>query len=153
MMSSTIIVGKVTDAHAYLSNDQSDIYSEFTLCIDQVLKNGGDSAVRPGDSISVERKGGRLRFPSGKVVASITNHQQLPRVGRRYVLFLTHAFPMGGEIPDFYILTGYELTNSHVYPLDTVAPTHPFNIYKGVDESVFLSELRDAIASTTSLVR
>jgi hypothetical protein len=153
MMSSAVIVGKVTDAHAYLSNDQSDIYSEFTLYIDQVLKNGADSRVGPGDSINVERKGGRLRFPSGKIVVSITNHQQLPRVGRRYVLFLTHAFPMGGEITDFYILTGYELANSHVYPLDAVAPAHPFNIYKGADESVFLRELRDAIASATSLVR
>lgn len=49
----------------------------------------------------------------------------MPIVGKKYVFFLTHKFPLyGKQNPDLYILTGYELTNGIVSPLDAANGEH-----------------------------
>lgn len=141
--SQAVIIGNVVDAQAHLSDDKADVYSEFTVRVDEVLKNDNRIPIAHGSSINVERKGGRVRFPSGHIVVSYTNHQRMPHAGGRYVLFLTHDFPMGGSYEqDFYIITGYELRASRVFPLDSVLSGHPITAYNGVDESSFLRDLR-----------
>jgi hypothetical protein len=144
--SAAVIIGEITDAQAYLSDDQTNIYSEFAVRIDEVLKSDRRIILNPSSSVTVERAGGRVRFPSGKLAVSIINHQQMPRVGRRYVLFLTHDFLMGGEYDqDFFILTGYELRDGRVFPLDKTLPGHPITAYKGADQTSFMRDLLIAI--------
>ncbi len=96
--SSAVIIGEVTAAEAHLSSDETKIYSEFTVQVDKVLKNDQRIALTPDSKITVERPGGRVRFPSGKIVIAAVSNQDLPRIGRRYVLFLTHDFIMGGRV-------------------------------------------------------
>ena len=144
--SSAVIIGEIIDAQAQLSADQTNIYSEFVVRADSVLKNDVKNPLKMTDAIIVERLGGRVRFPSGKVVVSMVNHQDMPRVGGRYVLFLTHNFPMGGEYDkDLLILTGYELRGGRVFPLDKTVPGHPIAIYKGIDEKSFMKDLASAL--------
>ncbi|MGH9908386.1 MAG: hypothetical protein ACRD8U_22710 [Pyrinomonadaceae bacterium] len=139
--SSAVIIGEITDAQAHLSEDQTKIYSEFVVRLEGVFKKD-KNPLNVGDSITVERVGGRVRFPSGKLAVSMVNHQDMPRVGVRYVLFLTHNFPMGGEYDnDYFILTGYELRGGRVFPLDKPLPGHPITAYKGTDEKFFISDL------------
>lgn len=137
--SSAVVIGEITDAQAHLSEDGTNIYSEFVVQVEQILKN--DNQVPIGNSIAVERSGGRVRLPSGKVVTARTNHQDLPRIGRRYVLFLTHDFSSGVNTESLNILTGYELRENRVFPLDKLGPKHPINSYKGADEASFLNDL------------
>jgi hypothetical protein len=143
--STAVVVGEITRAQAYLSEDQTNIYSEFNLRVDQVLKNDDATSINIGDKIVIQRKGGRVRFPSGKIAASMVNHQDMPLVNRRYVVFLTHSFPMGGLIEDFYLLTAYELCDGRVYPLDKPPAGHPIAAYKGIDETSFLNDLQKAL--------
>jgi hypothetical protein len=144
--SAAIAVGQITQARGYLSEDQTDVYSEFTIRVDEVLKNENQNTNSVGEILVAERKGGRVRLPSGKIAVSLVNHQDMPRVGSRYVLFLTHNFPLGGQIEDYYLLTGYELRGGHVFPLDNVPPGHPIAAYNGVDEMLFMADLRVAVA-------
>jgi hypothetical protein len=137
--SSAVIIGDITDAQAYLSEDGTNIYSEFVVQVQQILKN--DNQVPIGNSIAVERLGGRVRLPSGKIVTARTNHQDLPRIGRRYVLFLTHDFSSGVNAESLNILTGYEVRDGRVFPLDKLGPKHPINSYKGADEASFMNDL------------
>ena len=77
----------------------------------------------------------------------------MPRLGKRYVLFLTHNFPYGAEDEqDYYILTAYELTGGHVIPIDNPGGgTHPIaSKYKDADETTFLNDLRLAIKQSLS---
>lgn len=139
--SSAVIIGEITGAEAHLSSDETKIYSEFTVQIDEVLKNDKQVALSPRSKIKVERAGGRVRFPSGKIVTAAVSKQDLPRIGRRYVLFLTHDFIMGGQYAEtLFILTGYELRKGKIFPLDKVSTGHPINSYKGSDEGVLFKE-------------
>jgi hypothetical protein len=148
-MSAAVIIGEVTDAQAHLSDDQTSIYSEFVIQIHQVLKNDNKASLSQGNSVLVERSGGRVRFPSGKVVVSAINHQDLPRIGKRYLLFLTHEGPDARDYEDFRILTGYELRDGQVFPLDKPGSGHPITAYKGASEMLLLNELAIALADTS----
>lgn len=145
--SAAVIIGDITDAQAQLSDDQTKIYSEFVVQINEVLKNDARAPLGVGRSVIVERSGGRVRFPSGKIVVSLTNHQDLPRIGKRYVLFLNHDSPNGGDSEDLTILTGYELRNGKVFPLDKPGLGHPILAYTGTSEISLLNDLAIALAN------
>jgi hypothetical protein len=137
--STTVIVAEVLDAAAYLSEDKSEVYSEFTVSVKETLKNTSPVSLRTGDPVSLERVGGAVRFPSGHKQLYDVAGQNMPRVGRSYVFFLNCS----EEGQNCGIVTAYELKGGRVAPLDS--PDH-FKIYDNVDEVGFLKSVRDAIA-------
>lgn len=145
--SSAIVVGKIISADAYLSGDLSNVYSEFVVQIEKVLKDESKISLKGSESVSVERLGGRVRFPSGKFAVSMVSHQDMPRVGVRYVLFLTHDSLEGLEYQNFFILTGYEIKANRVFPLDKPVPGHAMSKYEGTDEDSFMKELTSVLAN------
>jgi hypothetical protein len=146
--SSAVVVGEVTDRKAHLSEDKTAIYSEFEIRIQSILKNDSKIVLSHTGSVTVERYGGRIRFPSGKTVICAIDHQDMPQVGSRYVLFLSNDFPLGGHSDeDFYILMGYELRDGKVFPLDKTYPKHPISAYAGTEESTLFASLSSALAN------
>lgn len=133
--STAIIVGQVTDAKAHLSNDKTGVYSVFTVQVNEVLRNYSKLPLSIASSIEVERDGGRVRFPNGRLLLYVISSYDMPQVGLRYVLFLNTA---DGQ-SDFQILTGYELREGKVHPLDNLPKLYH---YEDADETTFLSELR-----------
>ncbi|HEX5874042.1 MAG TPA: hypothetical protein VFY60_05290 [Pyrinomonadaceae bacterium] len=149
--SAAVGIGTIKQAHAYLTPDKTGIYSEFQVAIETVIKNDPDSPIKGGGMITVERKGGRVRMPSGKIVVSWVSHQNMPRVGGRYVLFLTHDFETPKDTPnDFYLLTGYELRDGQVQLLDDTQPGHPITRYRGATETTLLTDLFNTVARTSN---
>lgn len=136
--SSAIVVGEVIDAHAYLSTDRTAVYSEFTINVDRVLKDS-DAVVIPKSSVIVTRYGGRVQFPDGSIQLLFNTGQGMPRLTRRCVLYLKRTDQ------DFDLLTGYELLGGKVFPLDTGTPN--FSAYENVNESDFLEQIQQKIAS------
>jgi hypothetical protein len=132
-----VVVGTVTDAKAYLSNDKTGVYSAFTVLIDEVLKNPGNLSV--GNLVEVEREGGRVKFPSGRVHLYMVSEQDMPRVGSRYVLFLAET----NTESVFEILTGYEIRESSVYPLDDLPKSRS---HENTTPAKFMNELRLKLA-------
>lgn len=145
--SSVVLVGQITDAHAYLSNDRTGVYSEFTVRVDEVIKNEGPESISAGDSINTERFGGGVRFPSGRIQVHKPRGQGAPRVGRQYVLFLKDIEQGQG----LYLVTGYEIRGRRIMPIDgrTVegGEKTPFDKYKDFDAVAFLAKVRDAVAN------
>jgi hypothetical protein len=84
----------------------------------------------------VERDGGRVRFPNGRLHMYMIADYDMPKVGLRYVLFLNN------DELGFQIITGYELRDGKVYPLDHLPNPR---IYENSDEMDFLSHLRKRI--------
>jgi hypothetical protein len=147
--SDAIVIGDITSAQAYLSPDKTGVYTEYTVRVDEVLKQSSAAPIVIGGFVDAQREGGRVRFPSGRVQSYITHYQGVPVTGRTHVLFLKR-----NEAADvFIILTGYEQSDGHVYPLDGVdlsqgATELPqFAAYKGVNEVTFSRALRSALAA------
>lgn len=144
-LSDAIVIGDVTDAQVHLSNDKSGVYTEFTIRVDEILKDPGGS-LQIGGPILAHRIGGRVRFPSGLVQRYAISYLGMPGANRRYALFLKK----NDDSEAFVILTGYELRAGEVYPLDgasipgraSVLPQ--FVPYQGMDETTFLSRVRTA---------
>ena len=142
--SDAVIIGEVSDAQAYLTSDKTAVYSEFTVRISEVLKNDSRVSLSSGDSITAERPGGRVRYSSGHISRFSITGLGMPRVMRRYVLFLGRNEQEEG----YHLVTGYELHNGRVSPLDaTTSSETDYDAYKNMKEASFLAQVRAAIAA------
>lgn len=148
--SEAILLGTVTDAQAYLSNDKGMVYSEFTLRVEQVFKNDVQAPVSPGHILGVTRRVGRIRYAPRIVARWRVLGQGVPQPGRRYVFFLWEGDRQGA----YSIITAYEFTGAgRVIPLDgAVVETHqsewPFDVYMNAEESRLVRDLETALAQT-----
>lgn len=150
--SEVVILGVVTSRDAYLTEDRTGIYSEFTVLVSEVFKDPTKTIIS-GTPISVNRTGGAVRFKSGKIQKYQIAHQGMPDVAAQYVLFLRKT-----SDGDLLILTGFKLDNGHVTPLDGNENNDPrlvlpFAKYAGTDEAEFLKEVRDPAASSAKGAR
>lgn len=145
--SSAIVVGRVLTSEAQLSEDNTNIYSEFTVKVSDVLKNG-NAQTNPGETIVIERWGGRIRMPSGKIVVAVIDHQEMPQKNKDYIFFLTDRLN-GVKVDDgLYILTAYELRNDKVFPMAAVRKSHSMRAYTGKGASVFFDDLNRLLAES-----
>lgn len=151
--STAIVVGEVVGANAYLSEDKTNVYSEFTVKVEAILKNDPQETLIAGELINTERQGGRVRLPSGHIENFYIAGQAPPLVGKRYVLFLGYnkhdTFNRSVTDPSElsrHILTAYELRAGKVVPLDSAGGKN-FQEHAGKDEIGFLNEIRRLIDS------
>jgi hypothetical protein len=145
--SDLIIEGQVTDSKAFLSNDKSGIYSEFTIAVSKVLKNtAGDSSIKANENMVVERLGGRVRYPSGKIIRYVMSGLGSPSINSKYLFFLTKT-----KENAYRILTGYEFKNDKVFALDGArtfrrsVEKKVFDNHNGRDYESFVNEIKKAI--------
>ena len=145
--SDAVVLGVVTSRDAYLSEDRTGIYSEFTVLVSEIFKDPAKTIIS-GAPISVNRSGGAVRFKSGKIQKYQIAHQGMPDVGAQYVLFLRKT-----SDDDLLILTGFKLVNGHITPLDGNENNDPrlvlpFAKYAGTGDAEFLKEVRDSATSS-----
>jgi hypothetical protein len=139
--SEIVIVGEVLDAQAYVSNNKKGVYSEFTVRVGEVLKNNS-SNITQGSSICIDREGGFVRYKNGKKRLYRIMGQGMPRVGRRYVLFLKNP----EKSPNYDIIRAYELKADGIASLES---SNQFRTYKDMKEAAFLEEVRKAVVQSS----
>jgi hypothetical protein len=142
--SNIIIIGEILGSEAHISNDKSGVYSEFTVRIDELLK-GAKLVLNTGETLFADRTGGIVQYSNGHKRLYSISGQNMPRIGGKYVLFLT----ISNQDQNYHILTGYELLNGKVSPLDE---STRMNVYEGMDETSFLQALREAITQASQVV-
>lgn len=147
-ISDVVVIGEVSDAAAYLSEDKTAVFSEFTIQVNEVLKNSISYPVAPNDTVTALRPGGGVRFPSGKVEKRLVEGRGLPQPTNRYALFLKYD----DLAQAYYIITGYELRGGRVFPLDSIpkygTDKHPLALYAKyaeANEESFLEDVRQAV--------
>jgi hypothetical protein len=138
--SSIVVLGSITAAKAYLSNDRTGVYTEFSLRVEEVIKSDMQSSLVSGCTLEIIRNGGRVKFSNGRLHLYKVSGLEMPRVGARYVFFLM----AGTADQGFEILTAYELRAGKVIPLDKLDQS---KTYQNTDQTVFLNELRIKIAA------
>jgi hypothetical protein len=137
--SDVVILAKVVDAKAYLSDDRKGVYSEFTIRLEKVFKNTSSPLK---EFIVAEREGGIVRFSSGRLLPYRIFRQRLPRPHRKYVFFLKQ----NSQGEDYHIITGYEIRNGRTSPLDEA---EKFAVFNGFDKTEFLNLLEEAITEAS----
>lgn len=138
--SATVVIGKITEAEAHISSNKSGVYSEVVIAVEQIIKD----KVGIKDTVVAEREGGRIRFPSGSIFRYFVDGMGIPKFGHRYLLFLK---PL--EDGDFSIITGYQLLECRVIPLDRSGVVD-FDQYKGAEVTAFLDQVRELITNSKS---
>jgi len=139
--SDLIITGEIVGASAYLSNDKKSVYTEFNVCIEEILKEDALNKMVKGTCIMADREGGYVRYPNGQKIIYRISTRDLPGTGRKYVLFLT----TDKKSPNYAILTGYELTENTFIPIDRDNRPGDFT---GTDMSGFVEAIRGKISNT-----
>lgn len=139
--SDIVVVGTIGSAEAHLSENKKNIFSEFTLIVEEVLKSR-TSVIGQGSALTADRIGGHVIYPNGQKFLYRVVGVNMPQVGSRYLLFLTSKH----NKEDLSILTAYELTETAAVPLDEQLPeTAALN---GVSEKDILQRVRGLIANS-----
>jgi len=141
--SDLVLLGEVTTANGYISNDRTGAYSEFTIRVNDVFKDDGRLS---SSLITAVREGADVQLPSGRIIRYEIVYQGMPRIGQQYLFFLKYS----EQGKDYSILTGYELRKNRVFPLDEA---ERFAAYKKYDESTLLNAVREAIAQPSEKKR
>ena len=148
--SDVIVIGTVREVKAYLSEDRTNVYSEVSLSIEEILKADPQYGLKTGAVVTSDRSGGAVRFPSGKIVRRGFMGRGIPSTGHRYLLFLKDMGDSG-----FSIVTGYELSGKGVVPLDGIEGSDD-SVYKNYErlrntsEASLLDAVRKAISESGS---
>lgn len=144
--SDVIVEAVVADSNAFLSEDKSAVYSEFTILVSKILKVAPGLTVNFGDKLVTERFGGKVRYPSGQVIRWRIALQGIPIVGKRYLFFLAKA-----DQDTYKLLTAYEIHDNKIFALDG-SRTEPrqqggsiFDKHNGKDLSTFMEEVEKAV--------
>lgn len=151
--SAAIIIGNVTSAKAYLSEDKINIYSEFEVANPVVLKNTTSETLGNGKSFFINRFGGGLKFPTGKIIYIYSTYRPMPKVGGKFLFFLDYSSEGG-----FTINTGYELTKTGVIPLDglldkvIVRHLAGMQSFRGISEADLLAQVKEAIQTNSDVM-
>jgi hypothetical protein len=143
--SNAIVLGKVIDRRAVLMDDKAGIYSEFSVKISEIFKDDLKGFFID-QVITTTRRGGAVRFPSGKIQKYTITSQGYPQQGKVYLLFLKRD-----EVGDYSIFTGYDVNGSVVQPLDGKRnlpknePDIQFGIYRGASFESLRNALQKAL--------
>lgn len=153
--SDAVIIGEVTKAKAYLSEDKTSIYSEFDVSRPEVLKNTTSESITTKTPIAITRGGGGVKLPSGKIIFNFSLATRMPKVGKKYLFFLKYSVETG-----FSIITAYELTQGQVSPLDGVTPEGNVirqyagqQSFKGMSEADFITQVKEAIEKNSDVMK
>jgi hypothetical protein len=135
--SEIVVVGTIATAQAHLSENKRNIFSEFTVTVEDVLKSK-IQGVEQGSVLTIDRVGGHVKYPNGHRILYRIAGLNMPQTGGRYLLFLT----LKHNNEDISILTAYQLTPNGAIPLDE--PYHVASL-TGVSEVDILQRVRNLI--------
>jgi hypothetical protein len=113
--------------------DKSAAYSEYAVNVIESLKGG---VKLKGRSIIAEREGAKVVLSDGRRYSYSVLNQGTPQKGHRYMLFLKDI----PERKDYFVLTGYELLNGRVTPLDSISGK--YESFDGAEENAFIEIVR-----------
>lgn len=137
-----IVVGTVRQKTSQLTADETFVFTDYELAVEDVLKDNPAAHVEPGCSITVARPGGKILLDGRVVTASDSLYKPLG-VGGRYILFL-RFIPATGAYRPFTDKGSFEVSGGRVSTLTEGALSSTFRA--GREASALLDEIRAAVS-------
>lgn len=133
-----IVVGKVKSKSARLTEDETFVFTDYVLSVEDVLKNNDAEFINSGGDITVTRAGGVINLRGRKVTAE---HQavKLLEENQRYLLFLTFVPDKSAYVANDI---GFLLQNNKIVKLTRAQAAR--ELESGNDASAFIDEVRAA---------
>ncbi len=139
--SELIVIGQVLGAAAHLSNNKKNVYSEFTVQIDEILRDTTGNAKKEG-FVTLDREGGFVKYRKGLRRLHRIGGLLMPQVGGKYILFLKNR----EKGPNYEIINGYELRDGGVRNLTGSIESRS---YSGINQAILLSTVRKALSEAS----
>jgi hypothetical protein len=139
--SDIVLIGVVGETKAHLSENKRNVFSEFKIAVETVLKTSNEQT-KQGSVLTIDRMGGFVTYPNGQKILYRISGMYMPKVGARYLFFLNSI-----NKHDYGIVTAYELTPAGVIPLDM---SSQFLVLEGKSENDIMQELRRLLLNTSN---
>lgn len=111
-VSDAVVVGTVKERHAFMSQDESGVFTAFETDIEEIFIDKSGS-LQTETRVPLIRMGGKVKFPSGKVQTYSIHNLDPPKKNAKYVFFLRRVNGL-----DWSIVTGYQMVDGKISPLD-----------------------------------
>ena len=130
--SKLIIIGEILSSKAFLSNEKKGIYSEYSVRIQDILKEDKQKKWQLDETITMDRAGGVVCYPNGQKMLYRNDWQNFPEVNGRYVIFLANDDEQNSN---YSLLTAYRLQDGKITALDK---SPEFREFDGKNETDFI---------------
>lgn len=108
-----VIIGRAGNKTTHLNEDETLVYSEYDIIVQEIIKNNASSPIQVNNVIQVTRPSGNIRF-NGRLIRFIDGKHTPLLGGNYYLLFLKYAPEANGYIPpdegNDYLLNGNRAT-------------------------------------------
>lgn len=140
----TVVLGRVVASRVHLSEDETEIWTEYTVEVHRVVSARKETeAPAPGSSVVVDVPGGTLLFDGKPFTYEIDGMPTLYPEEKAF-LFLT-ASPLGAQAAGYRVPNGpegiFRVRNGLVEHRGYHDEGHPSQRYRGMLESEFEREI------------
>ncbi|HKO35473.1 MAG TPA: hypothetical protein VJV21_03280 [Pyrinomonadaceae bacterium] len=136
-----IIIGKVDAFDSFLTEESTFVFTDYTLSVEQIIKNDSKAPLEPSSSIVVTRPGGTVQLNGRNIKASDESLAPLEK-GRRYLLFL-NSIPTTGAYKAFDSRGAFRINGARTAKL--TKDQLPVELEHGADLSVMLALVQAAL--------
>ena len=134
----TIVVGTLTTDLPQLTDDESFLFTEYTLHVEEVIKSASANRLKTGETITVIREGGVGQI-NGRTVRAEREGFKPFTLGQRYVLFLP-------DVPETGAYLAYPY-GSFALDGDAVLPFGKMPVGVPNTSAAFLDAIRNTAAT------
>ena len=114
--SAAVVIGEVTAARAFVTEQRTGAYSGYSIKVQRVLKQHGSSPIEAGTVMLATRTGATVLFPSGSVAHVYIAGRGGLHPGQMVVAFLHKDEDSGA----YRLATAYDVSGGLVSPVDTI---------------------------------
>lgn len=138
--SDAIVIGRVKTQTSHLTEDETFIYTDYVVSVEEVIKNNADAPIQVSDNITVSRIGGKLNL-NGKNVTAKHDAMLSFEPNQQHVLFLSFLPEKGSYVANTangsFLLKKNKIVN-------LTQPVVGEDFQSGRDVNAFVNQIRYA---------
>jgi hypothetical protein len=136
-----VVIVSFVSKSSQITSDGTDIFTDYDLRTEQILKDASPVAIKPDGTITVTRPGGKVLL-FGRIASVGDSAYESLMPGRRYLLFLSYI-PATGAYRAVDHASSFDITEVRVRTLSSAA----FRPY-ATDLGDFIASVKLAIANS-----
>ncbi len=138
-----VVIGSVKNKTAHLTEDETFIYTEYELSVEDILKNNSVLPIKTGENIQITRPGGLIKLDDQLIRFEDKLYEPL-QTKQKYLLFLQFVPSANGYIVSD-VRGDFLLENDSFRSLSPIAL--PEGVFANKDSKRLFSNIRNSLLS------